>query len=100
MERQTLRDWLHRFNATGPSGLVDRTAPGAPPRLTPEQESELAALVEAGPEPEVDGVVRWRCIDLKVLIQRRFGVDYHERTIGKLLSRLSLLAHQPAPAAL
>jgi transposase len=88
MDRQTLRDWVHRFNATGPSGLVDRTAPGAAPRLTPDQESELAALVEAGPEPEVDGVVRWRCIDLKVLIQRRFGVDYHERTISKLLSRL------------
>ena len=44
--------------------------------------------VEAGPEPEVDGVVRWRCIDLKALIRRRFGVDYHERTIGKLLTRL------------
>src|SRR5512134_1997751 len=51
MDRQTLRDWVHRFNATGPSGLVDRTASGAAPRLTPDQESELAALVEAGPEP-------------------------------------------------
>jgi transposase len=88
MDRQTLRDWVHRFNAGGPSGLVDRTAPGAAPRLNREQEAELAALVEAGPEPEVDGVVRWRCIDLKALIQRRFGVDYHERTIGKLLTRL------------
>ena len=44
--------------------------------------------VEAGPDLETDGVVRWRCVDLKVLIQRRFGVDYHERTIGKLLTRL------------
>lgn len=65
MDRQTLRDWVHRFNAAGPSGLVDRKAPGAPPRLTREQEAEIVALVEAGPEPATDGVVRWRCLDLK-----------------------------------
>ena len=88
MDRQTLRDWVHRFNAAGPSGLVDRKAPGAAPRLTPNQEAELTALVEAGPTLEADGVVRWRCIDLKALIRRRFGIDYHERTIGKLLARL------------
>ncbi len=88
MDRQTLRDWVHRFNADGPAGLVDRKAPGAAPRLTAAQKTELAALVEAGPEPEADGVVRWRCIDLKALIRRRFGVDYHERTVGKLLARL------------
>jgi transposase len=84
MDRQTLRDWVHRFNADGPAGLVDRKAPGAAPRLSAAQKAELAALVEAGPQPEADGVVRWRCIDLKALIRRRFGVDYHERTIGKL----------------
>jgi transposase len=88
MDRQTLRDWVHRFNAAGLSGLIDRKAPGAAARLTADQEAEFAALVEAGPEPETDGVVRWRCIDLKALIQRRFGVHYHERTIGKLLTRL------------
>ena len=88
MDRQTLRDWVHRFNADGPAGLVDRKAPGAAPRLTREQEAEIVALVEAGPEPATDGVVRWRCLDLKALIRRRFGIDYHERTIGKLLRRL------------
>jgi transposase len=88
MDRQTLRDWVHRFNAMGPSGVIDRKAPGAAARLTGEQEAELASLVEAGPDLETDGVVRWRCIDLKMLIRRRFGVDYHERTIGKLLTRL------------
>jgi transposase len=88
MDRQTLRDWVHRFNTAGPSGLIDRKAPGAAARLTPDQQAKLTALVEAGPKPENDGVVRWRCIDLKALIRRRFGIDYHERTIGKLLSRL------------
>src|SRR5512134_2419342 len=52
MDRQTLRDWVHRFNAGGPSGLVDRPAPGAAPRLTGEQEAELASLVDAGPDLE------------------------------------------------
>jgi transposase len=88
MDRRTLRDWVHRFNADGPAGLVDRKAPGAASRLTHEQEAEIVALVEAGPEPATDGVVRWRCLDLKALIRRRFGIDYHERTIGKLLRRL------------
>jgi putative transposase len=91
MDRQTLRDWVHRFNTAGPLGLIDRKAPGAAPRLSGEQEAELAALVEAGPALETEGVVCWRCIDLKALIRRRFGVDYHERTIGKLLNRLGFL---------
>jgi transposase len=99
MDRQTLRDWVHRFNAAGPSELIDRKAPGAALRLTGEQEAELAALVEAGPALETEGVVRWRCVDLKALIRRRFGVDYHERTIGKLLNRLgfSHISQRPRP---
>jgi hypothetical protein len=68
--------------------LVDLTAPGAGRRLTAEQEAELAAVVEAGPDIATDGVVRWRCLDLKDLIRRRWGVDYHQRTIGKSLARL------------
>ena len=88
MDRQTLRDWVHRFNEEGPEGLVDRKAPGAERRLTADTEAELAALVEAGSELEHDGVVRWRCVDLKALIRRPWGIDYNERTIGKLLARL------------
>lgn len=88
MDRQTLRDWVHRFNAEGPEGLIDRWAGGPKPRLTAAQKEELAQLVEAGPDPAADGVVRWRCLDLKAEIRRRFGVDYHERTVGKLLKEL------------
>ena len=69
--------------------MVNRAAPGNPRRLTPEQEGELAKIVEAGPASEgVDHLARWRCADLKTLIQERWGVDYHQRTIGKLLHRL------------
>ena len=61
---------------------------GAARRLTPEQEAELATLIEAGPDFERDGVVRWRCVDPQGLILTRWNVAYHERTIGKLLRRL------------
>ena len=89
MDRQTLRDWVHRFNAEGGAGLVNRAAPGNPRRLTPEQEAELERIVEAGPAAAGLGhLARWRCADLKALIQERWGVSYHERTIGKLLDRL------------
>ena len=89
MDRQTLRDWAHRFNAEGAAGLVNRTAPGNPRRLTPEQEGELDRLVEAGPAAAGLGhLARWRCADLQALIAERWGVIYHERTIGKLLDRL------------
>jgi putative transposase len=88
MERQTLRDWVHRFNAAGPDGLVDRKPAGKARRLSAAQEAELARLIEAGPDVARDGVVRWRCIDLKQLILTRWNIAYHERTIGKLLRRL------------
>jgi len=88
MDRQTLRDWVHRFNEAGPDGLLDDWASGPEPRLSPGQKAELAAIVEAGPDPSVDGVVRWRRVDLQRVIKERFGVDYHERYVGTLLHKL------------
>jgi transposase len=88
MDRQTLRDWVHRYNAEGLAGLRDRPRSGRKPRLTPEQGAELAAVVERGPAPDRDGVVRWRRIDLEALIEARFDVRLHERSVGKVLHRL------------
>ena len=88
MDRQTLRDWVHRYNAEGLDGLSDRRRPGPRPRLTREQEAELATAVERGPDPERDGVVRWRRVDLQALIETRFTVRLHERSVGKVLRRL------------
>src|SRR5919112_95304 len=88
MDPQRLRDWVRRFNEAGPQGLLDRKPAGAARRLSAEQEAELAALIEAGPEVERDGVVRGRCVDLRRLILTRWNIAYHERTIGKLLRRL------------
>src|SRR5689334_3726985 len=88
MDRQTLRDWVHRYNAEGLAGLSDRRRPGPRPRLTPEQEAALATAVEQGPDPDRDGVVRWRRVDLQALIETRFAVRLHERSVGKVLRRL------------
>jgi transposase len=88
MDRQTLRDWVHRFNELGPDGLLDRHGGGTQPRLSKAQMAELDAIVEAGPDRAKDGVVRWRRVDLKRVIKERFKVDFHERYVGKLLKRL------------
>lgn len=88
MDRQTLRDWVHRFNEEGPDGLIDRKPPGAPRRLSEAQRAELATIVETGPDPEKDGVVRWRRIDLQRVIKERFDVEYHVRHVGDILHEL------------
>jgi transposase len=88
MDRQTLRDWTHRFNNEGPEGLLDRRRGGSQRRLSDAQLTELAALVEAGPDVGKDGVVRWRRVDLQRVIKERFGVAYHERYVGQILHDL------------
>ena len=88
MDRQRLRDWVHRFNGSGLEGLVDNWTQGPKPRLSAEQLAQFAQIVEAGPDREKDGVVRWRRLDLKRVIAERFGVDFHPRYVGKLLKKL------------
>jgi transposase len=88
MERQTLRDWVHRYNDFGLPGLSDRVAPGAKRYLSPEQEAEVASLVRTGPSMSEHGVVRWRRIDLSRVIEARFGVHLAERSVGEVLRRL------------
>lgn len=90
MDRQTLRDWVHRYNAEGLVGLFDRPHPGRPPRLTAEQETEVAQWVRQGPKLSEDGVVRWRLVDLARKIETCFGVRLAERSVGTLLRRLGL----------
>jgi transposase len=97
MDRQTLRDWVHRYNAEGLAGLANRASPSRRSRLSPEQKAELAAWVEAGPDPERDGVVRWRRKDLQRRIKAAFGEEMHERTVGKQLAALGYRRLVPRP---
>lgn len=78
MDRQTLRDWVIRYNAEGIAGLCNRIAAGPKPRLNPEQEAAVAELVRKGPDLAVDGVVRWRRVDLARVIN----------SVGAMLRRL------------
>jgi transposase len=88
MDRQTLRDWVHRFNEQGPDGLINAQSPGRPSKLSAEQKEELQQLVEAGPDPQMHGVVRWRCVDLKRVLGERFAVDLSEVSLGRVLKQL------------
>jgi transposase len=90
MDRQTLRDWVHRYNHAGLAGLKNRAgARGRRRKLTEAQEATFAAWVREGPNPDVHQVVRWRCRDLQDEVALHFGVEMHERTVGKLLARLN-----------
>ena len=97
MDRQTLRDWVHRYNEAGVDGLMSRPPPGPTPKLTPAQMQELYDLVIAGPDLSVHKVIRWRCVDLRGEVTRRFGVTVDEDTIGRWLRKLRLTRLQPRP---
>jgi transposase len=97
MDRQTLRDWVHRYNEAGIPGLISRKQRGREPKLTESQMAELRELVLAGPDPDIHNVVGWRCLDLRGEVARRFSVDVPERTIGKWLRKLDLRRLQPRP---
>src|SRR5881275_235801 len=75
MDRQTLRDWVIRFNERGPDGLINHPSPGAPPKLKKEHKDFLTRLVEEGPIPAIHGVVRWRGCDLIMQLHQQFGIS-------------------------
>ena len=97
MDRQTLRDWVLRYNADGIEGLLSRKPPGASARLTEAQQVQLRQWVTDGPNPEDHTVIRWRCVDLCGEVQRRFSVTVCERTMGKWLRKKGLTRLQPRP---
>lgn len=97
MDRQTLRDWVHRYNIEGVPGLRSIRTGGHPASLTDVQMAELKALTLKGPDPEKDKVVRWRCVDLRDQVERRFTVTVSERTIGRWLRKLGMTRLQPRP---
>jgi transposase len=97
MDRQTLRDWVHRYNDAGVAGLASIRSGGRKALLTAEEMAELKELTIKGPDPETDKVVRWRCVDLREVVARRFSVTVTERTIGKWLRKLDLTRLQPRP---
>ena len=85
VELQTFRDWVLRFNADGPAGLLNGKAPGQAPRLDQSQRDELAKLVEGGPIPAAHGVVRWRLCDLAQWVMETYRTSISEQTLSRYL---------------
>jgi len=97
MDRQTLRDWAHRYNADGVTGLSSRCSPGRPGALNEAQMAELRCLVLDGPDLERNKVVRWRCADLRAEIATRWSITLTTGTVGRLLRKLRMTRLQPRP---
>ena len=85
---QIVRDWVVRFNARGPDGLLDGKAPGKQSRLNDAQRQALVETVERGPIPAIHGVVRWRLIDLVQWLHDEFAVSLDATTVGRELKKL------------
>ena len=88
MDRQTLRDWVIRFNEQGPEGLINMVSPGSPPKLDEEHRAFLARVVEEGPIPAVHGVVRWRLSDLAEWVMEKYRASISEQTLSRYLREM------------
>ena len=97
MDRQTLRDWVHRYNAEGIGGLCDRPKPGRTPKLTEGQMASLKAIVLAGRDPGVDQIGRWRVVDLCRYVEERWEISYSETGMLRLLWSLDLSHRKTRP---
>ena len=94
MDRQTLRDWVIRFNEQGADGLINIPSPGARPKLDARHTAFLARSVEEGPIPAIHGVVRWRACDLIMRLYEEFGLSVSDDTIYRALKTLGF-SHVP-----
>lgn len=99
MDRQTLRDWVIRFNAQGPDGLINIPSPGVPPKLNGEHRAFLASIVDEGPTPAVHGVVRWRACDLIMRLHEEFGLSVSDDTVYRALNDLGFSHVSARPKA-
>jgi transposase len=98
MDRQTLRDWVIRYNEQGIEGLHDRWGDGRPPTFTREEQAELMRIVLAGPDPETSGLSAYTLEDLAGLCEKRFGKRMHPWSLGRLLKRLGFSRQKTRPS--
>ena len=82
---QIIRDWVLRFNARGPDGLLDGKSPGQPSKLNDVQRQAIVRMIESGPIPAVHGVVRWRLIDLAQWVFEEFRITIAKQTLSREL---------------
>ena len=94
---QIVRDWVLRFNAEGPDGLIDRKPPGARRKLNDDQRRALAELVERGPIPAIHGVVHWRLKDLVQWIFEAFGIPLKRDAVSRELKAMGFVKISARP---
>ena len=99
MDRQTLRDWVIRFNEQGPDGSINIPSPGVPPKLDDTHRAFLARIVKEGPIPAVHGVVRWRACDLIMRLYEEFALSVSDDTIYRALKDLGFSHVSARPKA-
>jgi transposase len=97
MDRQTLRDWVIRYNAYGLDRLADQWGDGRPPKLSPEEKSELVAIVLAGPDPEASGISAFTREDLVGICKERFGKSLHVTSMGRNPARVGCRGRRRDP---
>ena len=97
MDRQTLRDWVVRYNGYGIAGLADRWGDGRPPRLNADEQAQLADIILAGPDPEVDGISAYTLEDLALLSAERFGKPLHPASMSRVVRRLGFSRQKARP---
>lgn len=85
---QIIRDWVVQFNLAGPDRLIDRKAPGKPSLLNATHRAALVEAIEQGPIPAVNGVVRWRIIDLTQMLWDDFSLSISRPTLSRELRAL------------
>ena len=98
MDRQTLRDWVIRYNEHGLDGLADRPRDGRPPKLDAEEKAELIRIVLAGPDPEASGISAFTREDIARICKKRFGKTLHVTSIGRILRELDLSRQKARPS--
>ena len=98
MDRQTLRDWVLRYNAHGIGGLADRWGDGRPPTFDAQEQAELMRMVLAGPDPETSGLSAYTLEDLASLCEEQFGKRMHPWSLGRLLKRLGFSRQKTRPS--
>ncbi len=98
MDRQTLRDWVLRYNRHGIDGLCDRWGEGRPPMFDAREQVELMRIVLAGPDPETSGLSAYTLEDLANICEQRFGKRMHPWSLGRLLKRLGFSRQKTRPS--
>ena len=98
MDRQTLRDWVLRYNERGIDGITDSWGDGRPPTCDTQEQAELMRIVLAGPDPETSGLSAYTLEDLARICEQRFGKRMHPWSLGRLLKRLGFSRQKTRPS--